>query len=269
MQTMRVVMTVAGSDSGGGAGIQADLRTFAALGVHGTSVLTAVTAQDTQRVAAVHAIPPDVVRRQIDVVRSDMDVRAVKTGMLVDEAVIDAVMEGLNDFAGALVVDPVMVATSGDPLLKPAAVSRLRDLLVRRASLVTPNLPELRLLVERDVADEHDQLVAAARELVQMGAAAVLVKGGHRSGDADDILVTGSGAQVFSAERLGESKVHGTGCALSAALTAYLARGRALDVAVGEAKNFITASLMHTLRPGRGAAVPHHLHEYYGVEGLP
>lgn len=249
---MRVALTVAGSDSGGGAGIQADLKTFHRFGVFGTSVLTAITAQNTRGVAAWQAVAPDLVRAQLDAVATDLRPDATKSGMLPDAATITVVAEALRDHRLApYVLDPVMVATSGDPLIAPDAVDAIRAMLLPLATLVTPNLDETAILVGARVADVPSMRAAAAR-LVELGARAALVKGGHlERGDAVDVLHDGEQVHEFRHPRLATRNLHGTGCTLSSAITARLARGDALVSAVSHALDFVHDAIASA--PGLGA----------------
>ena len=239
-----LALTVAGSDSSGGAGIQADLLTFAAFGVRGASVVTALTAQNTRGVRAIVPVAPEFVVQQLDAILDDVAVAAAKTGMLHRAAVIEAVAERLRERpVPHLVVDPVMVATTGAVLLEPEAVARLRARLLPLATLVTPNLHEAEVLTGRAVSDPGE-MRAAARALVEMGARAALVTGGHLAGaEALDMLYDGRGFREFRAPRIATRHTHGTGCALSAAVTAGLALGQPLDEAIAAAKRHVTAAL--------------------------
>lgn len=249
--TLPVAVTIAGSDSGGGAGIQADLKTFHQLGVFGTSVITAVTAQNTRGVTAVHAIPLDVVRAQLDAVASDLGPVAAKTGMLATASLVREVAEGLERHGlTRYVLDPVMVATSGDRLLDQEAEAELRDRLLPLATVVTPNLHEAGILTGKPVLDE-DGMREASRTLVELGAHAALVKGGHLEGGAVDILWDGKEERVWRRERIPTRHTHGTGCTLSAAVTAALAAGQPLPDAVDRALRFVAAAI--ATAPGLGA----------------
>ena len=249
--TLPVALTIAGSDSGGGAGIQADLKTFHRFGVFGTSVLTAVTAQNTLGVSAVHAIPLEVVRAQLDAVASDLAPAAVKTGMLATAALVREVAEGIERHGmDRYVLDPVMVATSGDRLLDAEAETELRGRLLPLAALVTPNLHEAGILIGAPVKDE-DGMRRAARVLVELGAGAALVKGGHLEDEAVDILWDGDRERVWRRARIPTRHTHGTGCTLSAAVTAGLARGRPLEEAVDGGLRFVAAAI--ATAPGLGA----------------
>ncbi|WP_420441648.1 bifunctional hydroxymethylpyrimidine kinase/phosphomethylpyrimidine kinase [Candidatus Palauibacter sp.] len=244
-------LTIAGSDSGGGAGIQADLKTFHAFGVFGTSAVTAVTAQNTMGVQAVQALDPSIVRRQIESVRTDLAPAAAKTGMLADADIVRAVVAGLHGFEGPLVVDPVMVATSGDRLLHPEAADAILDELLPLATLVTPNLPEAEILAGRTVSTEADMSVAASAILAR-GAGAVLVKGGHMAGDeVVDLFRSGEGERVWRTPRVPTTETHGTGCTLSAAIAAGLASGLTLEPAIERGLAFTHAAIARA--PGLGS----------------
>ena len=267
---MRVALTIAGSDSGGGAGIQADLKTFSALGVFGTSAITALTAQNTQTVSSIHEIPPEMVTAQIEAVASDFTVGAAKTGMLFSARIIQAVAAAVDRHGlQPLVVDPVMVSKAGAHLLQPEAVEALRTRLLPRATIVTPNLPEAAVLLGHPVGGRDADLEAAAREIVALGPRAVVIKGGHRTGDSDDLFFDGVTMRHLRCERIDSRNTHGTGCTFSAAIAALLARGRPLDGAVAEAKEFVTQALQTGLELGRGHGPLHHFHLFYGPEGLP
>ncbi len=249
------VLTIAGSDSGGGAGIQADLKTFAAFGVHGTSAIAAVTAQNTRAVTSVHAVPPRELARQIDAVFDDFAVAAVKIGMLGNAATVRAVVRALTLRRPAIVVlDPVMIATSGAALLEPDAVRALRDRLMPLASVVTPNVPEAEALTGLAIRDP-EALAAAASALRACGAGAVLLKGGHLPhGPVTDLLVDSRGTTRYTHRRLALD-AHGTGCTLASALAARLARGDGLRRAARTAVEYVHGALRHGYRPGRGRLV--------------
>lgn len=250
-------LTIAGSDSGGGAGIQADLKTFTVHGVFGTTAITALTAQNTQGVAGIHAIPADFVRQQIDAVLRDIGADAVKTGMLANPEIIAAVTDGLREHAvEKVVVDPVFVATSGDLLIEDRARRILADRLLPLATIVTPNIPEAEALTGRHITSV-EAMEAAAQTLVGLGAEACLVKGGHVPVGSDepvalDVLYDGREVVHLSEPRLPAENTHGTGCQLAAAITANLATGLPLRDAVVRAKRFITQAIRHGLSIGRG-----------------
>jgi hydroxymethylpyrimidine/phosphomethylpyrimidine kinase len=248
-------LTIAGSDSSGGAGIQADLKTFTVFRVYGMSAVTALTAQNTQGVAGVLPITADFVRAQIRAVADDVRIDAAKTGMLANADIIAAVADELRTRRIApLVVDPVMVAESGASLLEPAACDLMRDEILPLAHLVTPNVPEASALLGMQIATVEDMRLAANR-LIDLGAGAVLVKGGHLRSqlDAVDVFHDGTNLHELRAPRIPSKNTHGTGCMLSAAITACLARGLSLDKAVQEAKRFISTAIAAGLAIGKGA----------------
>ena len=252
MSALPVALTIAGSDPGGGAGIQADLRTFAAFGVHGASVIAALTAQDAGGVRAIAEVAPAFVAEQLDTVLGDLEVRAVKTGMLHRAAVIDVLVARRLPL---LVVDPVMAASRGGTLLEPTGVAALRDRLLPLATLVTPNLHEAEVLTGLTVADPAG-MREAARALVALGAGAALVKGGHLAGDAVDVLYDGHGFRELRAPRIEGRRLHGTGCVLSAAIAAGLALGDDLADAVAEAKRYVIRTIEAAPPSGRTPNVP-------------
>ena len=262
-----IALTIAGSDSSGGAGIQADLKTFAALGVYGACAITALTAQNTLGVQAIFEVSPGFVREQMRSVARDLDVRAIKIGMLATSAIIAAVADGLEDFPNVpVVLDPVMVAASGDPLLEASAVETLRGRLLPCATLVTPNLAEAAILTGGKEAGSEEEMQAQALSLRDAGALAVLVKGGHAKADtAVDIYLDAEGQLRLEAPRIATSNTHGTGCTLSAAIAAELAKGASLRDAVTTAKNYISAALKaaDTLHIGKGRGPVHHFHRWW------
>jgi hydroxymethylpyrimidine/phosphomethylpyrimidine kinase len=265
--TIPIALTIAGSDSSGGAGIQADLKTFAALGVYGASVVTALTAQNTRGVAAIHPVPAEFVTAQIDAVFGDLDVKAVKIGMVAQPATIDAIATALARWKPAhVVLDPVMVATSGDRLLSAGAVEGLRTKLISRASLITPNLPEAAALLDGAVASDEAAIEGQGQRLLAMGCPAVLIKGGHgQGGESIDYLVTASTITALPAPRILTNNTHGTGCSLSSAIAAHLAKGEALESAVRNAKAWIGAAIAggDRLNVGHGHGPIHHFHRFY------
>jgi len=255
---MRTALTIAGSDSGGGAGIQADLKTFAAHGVFGMSAITAITAQNTQAVTASVALDPALVTAQIDAVASDLPVHAVKIGMLANAAIVGAVAAALRRHRlGPVVLDPVMVAKSGARLLDDDAVDALRTQLLPLATIVTPNAPEAGVLVGRPVTT-LDGLRDAAVELVRLGADAALVKGGHLEGPATDVLATAAGVVDLPADRIASRHTHGTGCTLAAAIAANLATGTDLRDAVERAKAYVTRCIRQAPGLGHGCGPLQH-----------
>jgi hydroxymethylpyrimidine/phosphomethylpyrimidine kinase len=265
--TTPIAVTVAGSDSGGGAGIQADLKTFAALGVYGASVVTAITAQNTRGVTAIHDVPPAIVAAQIDAVFSDLKVGAVKIGMLSQPETIEAVADGLARHGQTtIVLDPVMVATSGDRLLAPRAVEVLRRVLIPRALVITPNLPEAAALREAPLARSETEMREQGERLLALGAHAVLVKGGHDTGpESVDLLVEPTRITRLAATRVETRNTHGTGCTLSSAVAAGLAKGLDLNAAVRAAKDYVTAALgaADRLSIGSGHGPVHHFHAWW------
>jgi len=264
--TIPIALTIAGSDSSGGAGIQADLKSFAANGVYGASVITALTAQNTLGVSAIHQVPADFVTAQIDAVFSDLAVRAVKIGMVAQRGVIDAIVAGLDRWSPAnVVLDPVMVATSGDLLLAADSVEALRTGLVPRARIITPNLPEAAALLDEPVADSEAAIQRQGRLLLAMGCDAVLIKGGHGEGPlSTDYLLTGGNVVALQAVRIATRNTHGTGCSLSSAIAAGLAKGQDLETAVRRAKDWVHAAIAAAdrLEVGRGHGPIHHFHSF-------
>jgi hydroxymethylpyrimidine/phosphomethylpyrimidine kinase len=248
-----IALTIAGSDSGGGAGIQADLKTFHQFGVHGTSVIVALTAQNTLGVTSVHAVPVDFVAAQLTALADDLPPTAVKTGMLASAPLVKLVGEAIREFHWhAYVLDPVMIATSGDRLLTDEAAIAMRDLLLPLAALVTPNLDEAEMLTGMPVRDPA-AMEAAGHRLLEMGAGAALVKGGHlRGSEAIDLLVTHDTVRRFSHPRLTTTSTHGTGCTLSAAVTAGLALGSALEESVEAALGYVHRAMLAAVPVGKG-----------------
>jgi hydroxymethylpyrimidine/phosphomethylpyrimidine kinase len=262
-----IAVTIAGSDSGGGAGVQADLKTFSALNVYSASVITAITAQNTQGVSAIHDVPAHMIAAQIDAVFSDLAVNAVKVGMLSAPVAIATVAAGLDRWRATLVVlDPVMIATSGDRLLAPDAIEILKRDLIPRALIVTPNLHEAAALTGAPLAQNEDDMRAQAQALLGIGAKAVLIKGGHaQSADATDLLVTRDAVARFTAQKIDTRNTHGTGCTLSSAIAAGLAKGLALAEAVADAKAYVTAAIAAAdeLAIGHGHGPVHHFHAWW------
>jgi len=259
-----IALTIAGSDSSGGAGIQADLKTFTVLGAYGASVITALTAQNTRGVQGVHGVPPEFIACQFESVLSDLKVDAAKTGMLADRATVEAVADALaRARLPALVVDPVMVATSGDVLLAPDAIEAVRRRLIPLADVLTPNLPEAARLLDEAVAHSESAMEDQGRRLLALGARAVLIKGGHgETAEAVDILVTPEGTERLAKPRINTKNTHGTGCTLSAAIAAFLAGGASLQVAVGKGKNFVWEAISggRDLEIGGGSGPVDHLY---------
>lgn len=251
-----VALTIAGSDSGGGAGIQADLKTFASLGVFGCSVITSLTAQNTVSVSAIHDPPPEFIARQLEAVLRDIPVDAAKTGMLHTGEAIEVVADGVRRYGvEKLVVDPVMIATSGDRLLREEALEALVEKLLPLALIVTPNLPEAEVLSGMRIETSSDA-ERAARRIRSLGPKLVLIKGGHMEGEsAIDLLFDGESFHKVGSERIGKGKLHGTGCVLSAAITAYLARGLSPLQSVRKAKEYLLSAIKLSFPLGKGSLV--------------
>jgi hydroxymethylpyrimidine/phosphomethylpyrimidine kinase len=261
-----VAVTIAGSDSGGGAGVQADLKTFSALGVYGASVITALTAQNSKGVSAIHEIPREFVAAQIDAVFSDLPVGAVKIGMLANTSVIEAVAGGLKRWNQTnVVLDPVMIATSGARLLQSRAVEVLRRVLMPSASIITPNLPESADLLESPPARNETEMRDQAQRLLALGAKAVLIKGGHAHGtESVDLLVDATHVVRLVAARIATENTHGTGCTLSSAIAAGLAKGHDLHDAVREAKDYVTSAIAAADQLQIGSRGPvHHFYKWW------
>eukprot|EP01124_Arcella_intermedia_P009470 TRINITY_DN16178_c0_g1_i2.p1 TRINITY_DN16178_c0_g1~~TRINITY_DN16178_c0_g1_i2.p1 ORF type:complete len:486 (-),score=124.79 TRINITY_DN16178_c0_g1_i2:40-1497(-) len=257
---------VAGSDSGGGAGIQADLKTFAALKVFGCSVITSVTAQNTQGVLAIHDIPAEIVDKQLVAILEDIGTDAIKIGMLSSSATIETVSRRLSPLHIPIVLDPVMVAKGGASLLQESAVGVLKRELIPLATLLTPNIPEAEHLLAVHISSLEDMKSSCRRMIGELGAQAVLLKGGHLEGGdivVDVLMLKDGGTFEFSSPRVSTKNTHGTGCTLSSAITAYLARGKNLCEAVQYAKQYVTGAIQHNLQIGSGHGPLHHLWEYY------
>jgi len=261
-----VALTIAGSDSSGGAGIQADLKTFAACGVYGASAITALTAQNTMGVSAIHDVPAGFVTAQIDAVFADLDVRAVKVGMVSRREVIEAIAAALARWAPEhVVVDPVMVATSGDRLLSPDAVDALRTRLIPCAGVITPNLPEAAALLDEPIAATESEIEQQGRRLLALGSRAVLIKGGHGEGaESVDYLIARDAVIRLAAPRVATRNTHGTGCSLSSAVAASLAKGEDLATAARNAKAYVSAAIAAAdrLGVGHGHGPIHHFHAF-------
>ena len=265
--TTPIALTIAGSDSGGGAGIQADLKAFSALDVYGASVITALTAQNTREVRAIFDVAPEFISQQIDTVCEDLAVNAVKIGMLSQPAVIDAVANGLKkNTLNTVVLDPVMVAKSGDSLLQAEAVSALREVLLPHASLITPNLPEAGVLLNTSPPGDEADMIKAAEALLRLGCQTVLLKGGHLENEQSvDIFYDGDSLVKLSSKRINTKNTHGTGCTLSSAITAFLARSDTLIDAVSKAKDYISGAIAAAdqLAIGQGHGPVHHFYKLW------
>ena len=263
-------LTIAGSDSGGGAGIQADLKAFSALGVYGASVITAITAQNTRAVTAVEPISPVNIRAQMDAVFDDLAIGAVKIGMLGGPDAIQAVAMGLDQTTAPIVLDPVMIAKSGDALLPDEAIDTLCHAVLPKATLLTPNLPEAGRLLDQPEAQDEDTMLAQGRALLAMGPKAVLMKGGHGTGhECIDLLITANDVLRLVAPRLDTRNTHGTGCTLSASIAAGLAKGLALPEAVTEAHTYLKGAIAAAdqLDIGSGHGPVHHFHRVWPADG--
>lgn len=261
-----IALTIAGSDSGGGAGIQADLKAFSALGVYGASVITAITAQNTQAVTAVEGVSLPIIAAQIDAVLSDLNVGAIKIGMLATAEIIETVAGSLKGFTGPIVLDPVMIAKSGDALLQDDAVGALIERLLPRATVLTPNLPEAARLLGAEETEDDEALVQQGQALLALGPKSVLMKGGHASGAiCHDHLIAASGVQRFTAKRVVTKNTHGTGCTLSSSIAAGLAKGLVVEDAVAEAHAYLAAAILAAddLTIGSGHGPVHHFHQFW------
>jgi hydroxymethylpyrimidine/phosphomethylpyrimidine kinase len=259
-----IAVTIAASDSSGGAGIQADLKSFSALAVYGATIITALTAQNTREILAIEDVPADFIVAQMNAVFSDLKVDAVKIGMVRDRAGIEAIASGLARWSQtSVVLDPVMAASSGMQFLSTDAIEVLKNVLIPRALLVTPNLAEAAMLLHASIACSQDEMRKQGERLLELGAKAVLVKGGHSTGaQSIDLLVERDGVTLFPADRVQTHNTHGTGCTLSAAIAAFLAKRLALAEAVRLAKRYVTDALMAAdrIKVGHGAGPLHHFH---------
>lgn len=265
---LKTVLTIAGSDSSGGAGIQADLKTFSALGAFGMSVITAITAQNTCGVTAIREMDNEIIRAQIDAVYQDIHVDAVKIGMLSSSAIIHEVAEGLARYSVKnIVLDTVMISKSGSYLLKEEAVATLIKELIPKAKVVTPNLHEATALVGFTVNDRKT-MEKAAHVIKEMGAEYVIIKGGHLAGDACDMLYDGKQTELFLNERIHTIHTHGTGCTYSSAVAVGLAKGLSVEDAVAMAKRYITMAITHSFKLGKGVGPTHHFYDLYQKAGF-
>jgi hydroxymethylpyrimidine/phosphomethylpyrimidine kinase len=259
-----IALTIAGTDPSGGAGIQADLKTFSALGVYGATVMTALVAQNTMGVRSIHDVPPAFIAEQLTSVFDDLDVKAVKIGMLSRPEVIETIAASLTRYGvETIVLDPVMVAASGDRLLVPEAVEALRTVLIPKALVITPNMPEAAALLDEPVAETEEDMIWQAEKLMKLGCRAVLIKGGHGTSDeSTDILIDEKGLSRFTAKRVATQNTHGTGCTLSSAIAAGLAHGEELRDAVTIAKAYISGAIAASdeLNVGHGHGPVHHFH---------
>lgn len=260
---MKTALSIAGSDCSGGAGIQADIKTMSALGVFGMSVIVSVVAENTSRVLSVEDVSPEMISAQIDAVFEDISVDAVKVGMLSTPQCMSAVCAKLKQYNPEhIVIDPVMYAKNGCPLMREDAIDTLVRTVVPLATLLTPNIPEAEKITGRRI-ETLDDMKSAAVQIADLGAKAVLVKGGHFSGDAKDVLFDGKRHYVFAGKRINTKNTHGTGCTLSSAIASYLALGEPLDAAVEKAKAYVSSAIEHSLSIGKGCGPTHHFHEFY------
>lgn len=265
---MRAVLSIAGSDCSGGAGIQADLKTFSAHGVFGMSVIVSVVAENTSRVIDIQDVTPDMIKKQIDAVFEDIEVSAVKIGMLSGPDCMAAVAEKLREYRPPhVVIDPVMYAKNGSPLMDPDAISTLIELVIPLADVLTPNIPEAEAIAGIGIEDQEG-MKEAARLIHAMGCRNVLIKGGHAVGDAVDLLYDGERFYTFESERIDTKNTHGTGCTLSSAIAANLALGHPLSEAVRRSKDYVTTAIRHALAIGKGHGPTHHFYNVY-KNGLP
>lgn len=258
MKQIPCALTIAGTDPSGGAGIQADLKTFQELKSYGMSVITSVVSQNTKGVQDVYHLPSSIIETQLDSVFDDISVHAFKTGMLANREMMEVIQERIKEIDVAYVMDPVMVTTSGDTLIEEGARDFLRDELLPFTTVVTPNIPEASYLLDRKIEHVEDMKSAAQEIVTEFGVEAALVKGGHIEGDATDFLYDGNELHTFSAERIDTKHTHGTGCTLSAAITAYISQGYSLEKSVAHAKKYVTLAIQHSLALGNGSGPTNH-----------
>lgn len=265
---MKNVLTIAGSDSCGGAGIQADLKTFSAQGTYGMSVITAVTVQNTQGVFGCQDIDPEIIKGQIDAIFTDIEVSAVKIGMVSRIETINAIAEKLEQYQPRnIVLDPVMISKSGFDLMQPEAKDTLIRRLLPLAYLITPNLPEAEVITGRKI-ETLAEMEEAAKAIYAMGPKNVLIKGGHLEGEATDLLYDGKQLLTLQSERIHTKNTHGTGCTLSSCIAANLAKGKSVEEAVRIAKDYITVAIAHALDIGKGVGPTNHFYELYNKAGI-
>ncbi|MBU8878453.1 bifunctional hydroxymethylpyrimidine kinase/phosphomethylpyrimidine kinase [Bacillus sp. FJAT-29790] len=265
---MKTALTIAGSDSGGGAGIQADLKAFAAHGVYGMSVITAVTAQNTLEVRSVQNMEQPIIKDQMEAVFDDIRVDAVKIGMLSSAATVDVVAQSLEKYKPALIVlDPVMVSKGGHYLLQEEAISALKDKMIPLSTIITPNIPEAEVLIKRPIHTDED-MKDACLVINSLGAKTVLLKGGHLSGEPNDLFYDGANFHWLNGKRIHTNNTHGTGCTLSSAITANLAKGASLIEAIQIAKKYIEIAIAHSLDLGNGHGPTNHFYELYKKANL-
>jgi hydroxymethylpyrimidine/phosphomethylpyrimidine kinase len=260
---MKKVLTIAGSDCSGGAGIQADLKTFSALGVFGMSVIVSVVAENTSRVIDIQDVLPDMIEKQIDAVFEDIDVDAVKIGMLSTPQCMEVVAGKLRQYNPRnVVIDPVMYAKNGCPLMQPTSIDTLIKTIIPLADVLTPNIPEAEKIADMEIKTYTD-MESAAKKIQSMGCKAVIIKGGHAVGDATDILYDGNKIYYYKASRIDTKNTHGTGCTFSSAIAAQLSEGLSVENAVSRAKEYVTTAITHALPIGKGYGPTHHFYELY------
>lgn len=260
---MKTALSIAGSDCSGGAGIQADIKTMSAIGVFGMSVIVSVVAENTSRVVSIEDISPKVIGDQIDAVFEDITVDAVKVGMLSSPECMTVVAKKLNQYQPKhIVIDPVMYAKNGCPLMQETAIDTLIQTIIPLATLLTPNIPEAKKIANMEI-ETVDDMKKAAQKIIDLGAKAVLIKGGHYMGDAKDILHDGKTYHSFVEKRIDTKNTHGTGCTLSSAIASYLALGKSLEEAVQLAKIYVTGAIEYALELGKGCGPTHHFYKYY------
>lgn len=260
---MKHCLTIAGSDCSGGAGIQADLKAFSALGTFGMSVVTAVVAENTSTVISSFDVPNEIIKDQIDAVFTDIDVHAVKVGMLASQEVMKAVSDKLLQYSPAYtVIDPVMIAKGGHALMQPQALAVLREKIIPLAFLLTPNIPEAEAILKRKISSV-EEMKLAAKDIKALGAKHVLIKGGHLDGDSTDVLISGNEFYIFNTKRILSKNTHGTGCTLSSAITANLANGLNVVKAVENGKEYVTNAITYALDIGHGHGPTNHFFDYY------
>lgn len=265
---MKTALTIAGSDSGGGAGIQADVKTFSALGVYGMSAITAVTAQNTVEVKSVQLIDELIIRDQLSAVFEDIKVDAIKIGMLGSAGIVDVVADVLKIYQpDQIVLDPVMVSKGGQQLLLDDAIESLKRKLLPIVTIITPNIPEAETFINMKITTTQD-MYDACHQLMELGAKTILLKGGHLDGDPNDLFYDGHQFTWLKGERIHTKNVHGTGCTLSSAIAAFLARGLSLPIAIKEAKAYITTAIQHSIDIGEGHGPTNHFYELYNLAGL-
>lgn len=265
---MKNCLTIAGSDPSGGAGIQADLKTFSANGVFGMSIITSVVAENTSVVISSANVPNNIINDQFDAVFTDITVDGVKVGMLANEAVMNTVAKKLKEYSPAYtVIDPVMIAKGGCALMKEDALSTLIEKIIPLAFILTPNIPEAQAILGRKITT-IEEMKAAAADIYKLGAKNVLIKGGHLNDNPTDILFNGKDFFTYAQKRIKTKNTHGTGCTLSSAITANLAKGKNVETAIKVAKDYVTQAITHSLEIGKGNGPTNHFYEYYNMKGI-